>query len=148
MNIQNWFPLGLIGLISLQSKGLSKVFANTTIQKHQFSGTQSSLWGGRNHIPSGHWQCCGWGMAFKLGTEGQVHAVRYRWRLGQGLSEIYEQRHWGQTRQRNKTQENNDTGRKAIMICRRTASVLREKVTSGARRSPDMSHRQWWRRMG
>ena len=148
MNIQNWFPFGLTGLISLQSKGLSKVFSNTTIQKPQFSGAQPSLWGGRNHVPSGHWQCCGWGMAFKLGTEGQVHAVRYRWRLGQGLCEIHEQRHWGQTRQRNKNQENNDTGRKAIMIYRRTTSVLQEKVTSGVRRSPDMSHWQWSRRMG
>ena len=42
MNIQNWFPLGLIGLISLQSKGLSRVFSNTTVQKHQFFGTQLS----------------------------------------------------------------------------------------------------------
>ena len=44
MNIQHWFPLGLIGLISLQSKGLSRVFSNTTVQKHQFCGSQSSLW--------------------------------------------------------------------------------------------------------
>ena len=45
MNIQNWFPLGLTGLISLQSKGLSRrVFSNTTVQKHQLSGAQSSLW--------------------------------------------------------------------------------------------------------
>ena len=36
MNIQNWFPLGLIGLISLQSKGLSRVFSHTIVQKHQF----------------------------------------------------------------------------------------------------------------
>ena len=36
MNIQDLFPLGLIGLISLQSKGVSKVFSNTTVQKHQF----------------------------------------------------------------------------------------------------------------
>ena len=36
MNIQDWFPLGLIGWISLQSKGLSRVFSNTTVQKHQF----------------------------------------------------------------------------------------------------------------
>ena len=36
MNIQDWFPLGLIGLISLQSKGLSRVFSNTTVWKHQF----------------------------------------------------------------------------------------------------------------
>ena len=36
MNIQDWFPLGWTGLISLQSKGLSRVFSNTTVQKHQF----------------------------------------------------------------------------------------------------------------
>ena len=44
MNIQDWFPLGLTGLISLKSKGLSRVFSNTTVQKHQLFGTQSSLW--------------------------------------------------------------------------------------------------------
>ena len=43
MNIQDWFPLGLIGLMSFQSKGVSKVFSNTTIQKHQFFGAQLSL---------------------------------------------------------------------------------------------------------
>ena len=42
MNIQDWFPLGLTGLISLQSKGLSRVFSNTTDQKHQFFGTELS----------------------------------------------------------------------------------------------------------
>ena len=36
MNIQGWFPLGLTGLISLQSKGTSRVFSRTTVQKHQF----------------------------------------------------------------------------------------------------------------
>ena len=36
VNIQGWFPLGLTGLISLQSKGLSRVFSNTAVQKHQF----------------------------------------------------------------------------------------------------------------
>ena len=40
MNIQGWFPLGLIGLISLLSKRLSRVFSSTTIWKHQFSGVQ------------------------------------------------------------------------------------------------------------
>ena len=40
MNIQDWFSLGLTGLISLQPKGLSKVFSNTTVQKHQFFGAQ------------------------------------------------------------------------------------------------------------
>ena len=44
MNIQDWFPLGLSGWISLQSKGLSRVFSNTMVQKHQFFGTQLSLW--------------------------------------------------------------------------------------------------------
>ena len=44
INIQNWFPLGLTGLISLQSKGLSRVFSNLTFQRHQFFGAQLSLW--------------------------------------------------------------------------------------------------------
>ena len=43
MNIQDWFPLGWTGCISLQSKGLSRVFSNTTCQKHQFFSTQLSL---------------------------------------------------------------------------------------------------------
>ena len=44
MNIQDWFPLGWTGWISLQSKELSRVFSNTTVQKHQFFGAQLSLW--------------------------------------------------------------------------------------------------------
>ena len=43
MNAQEWFPLGLTGLISLQSKGLSRVFSNTTVQKDQFFSAQLSL---------------------------------------------------------------------------------------------------------
>ena len=43
MNIQDWFPLGLTGLTSLQSMRPSRVFSNTTVQKHQFFGTQLSL---------------------------------------------------------------------------------------------------------
>ena len=43
MNIQDWFPLGWTGWISLQSKGLSRVFSNTTIQKHQFFVAQLPL---------------------------------------------------------------------------------------------------------
>ena len=43
MNIQDWFPLGRTGWISLQSKGLSRVFSSTTAQKHQFFSTQLSL---------------------------------------------------------------------------------------------------------
>ena len=42
-NTQDWFPLGLPGWISLQSKGLSRVFSNTKVQKHQFFGVQLSL---------------------------------------------------------------------------------------------------------
>ena len=49
INIQDWVSLGLTCLISLQSKGLSRVFSNTTVQKHQFFGTQPSLWS-NSHI--------------------------------------------------------------------------------------------------
>ena len=45
----DWFPLGLIDLNSMQSKGLSRVFSNTTIQKHQFFSIQLSLWS-NSHI--------------------------------------------------------------------------------------------------
>ena len=48
MNIQDWLPLGLTCLISLQSKGLSRVFSSTTVWKHQFFGALPSLW------PSSH----------------------------------------------------------------------------------------------
>ena len=43
-NIQDWFPLGWTGWSSLQSKGPSRVFSNTTVQKHQFFSAQPSLW--------------------------------------------------------------------------------------------------------
>ena len=49
MSIQSWFPSGLTGLISLQSKGLSRVFSSTTIQKHQLFGIQPSSWS-NSHI--------------------------------------------------------------------------------------------------
>ena len=49
MNIQDWFPLGLTGWISLQSKGLSRVFSDTKFQKQQFLGAQLSLWS-NSHI--------------------------------------------------------------------------------------------------
>ena len=48
MNIQDRFPLRLTGWISLQSKGLSRVFSNTTVQKHQIFGAQISLWSNSN----------------------------------------------------------------------------------------------------
>ena len=49
MKIQDWFSLEWTCLISLQSKGLSRVFSNTTVQKHQFFGAQPSLWS-KSHI--------------------------------------------------------------------------------------------------
>ena len=52
MNIQDWFPLGWTSWISLQSKGLSRVFSNITGQKHQFFSTQPSFWS-NSHIHTG-----------------------------------------------------------------------------------------------
>ena len=49
MNFQGWFPLGWTGLISLLSKGLSRVYSNTTVWKHQAFGAQLSLWS-NSHI--------------------------------------------------------------------------------------------------
>ena len=49
MNIQDWSPLGWTGLISLQSKGLSRVFPNPIVQKHQLFSAQLSLWS-NSHI--------------------------------------------------------------------------------------------------
>ena len=51
VNIQDWFSFRLTGLISLQSKGLSRVFSNTTVQKHQFFSAQPFLWS-NSHIHS------------------------------------------------------------------------------------------------
>ena len=50
MKIQDWFPLGWTGWIFLQSKGLSRVFSSTTIQKHLFFGTQPSLWSSSHYL--------------------------------------------------------------------------------------------------
>ena len=61
MNIQGWFPLGLTGLISLQYKGLSKVFSHTTVQKHQFFNAQLSLWS-NSHIIHDYWKHHGFTM--------------------------------------------------------------------------------------
>ena len=51
MNIQGWLPLGWTGWVSLQSKGLSRVFSTTTVQKHQFFGAQLSLWSNSHSSP-------------------------------------------------------------------------------------------------
>ena len=50
MDIQDWFPLGLTGLIFLQSKGLSRVVFNSIVQKHQFFSAQLSLWSNSPHL--------------------------------------------------------------------------------------------------
>ena len=55
MNIQDWFPLGLAGLISSLSKGLSRVFSNTTVQKHQYFGAQPSSWSTFQIVPD-YWK--------------------------------------------------------------------------------------------
>ena len=79
MKVQGWFPSGLTGLISLLSKRLSRVFSGTTIQKHQFFGTQPSLWS-NSHIHTWRlekpqfwlyrlWQ---WGHGFKILTENHI----------------------------------------------------------------------------
>ena len=54
-NIKGWFPLGLTGLISLLSKGLSRVFSSTTVRKHQFFGAQPYLWS-ISHIIYEYWK--------------------------------------------------------------------------------------------
>ena len=54
MNIQDGFPLGGTGWISLQSKGLSRVFSNIAFQKHQFFGAQPSLWSNSHMTLSKH----------------------------------------------------------------------------------------------
>ena len=67
MNIQGWFPLGLTGLISLLSKGLSRIFSSTTVQKHQFFDAQLSFRGdiktrdkqAAKERPSQNFQGCG-----------------------------------------------------------------------------------------
>ena len=55
MNMQGWFPLGLTSLISLQFKGLSRVFFSTTVQKNQFFGTQPVLLS-NFHICDDYWK--------------------------------------------------------------------------------------------
>ena len=64
MNIQDWFPLGWTGLISFQSKGLSRVFSSTTVQKHQFCSTQPFLWS-NSHIQA-QWPCINTYLSFLL----------------------------------------------------------------------------------
>ena len=50
LNIQDWFPLGMTGLISLQCKGLPRVFSSIMVQKHQFFSNQPSSWFSSQHL--------------------------------------------------------------------------------------------------
>ena len=70
MNIQDWFPLGLTGWISLQSKGLPRVFSNTKVQKCLFFGIQLSLWS-NSHIQT-------WLLEKKNPDAGKVEGKRRR----------------------------------------------------------------------
>ena len=63
MNIQDWFPLGWTGWIYLQSKGLSRVFSNTMVQKHQFFGTQLSSCSNFQPIALNRWTFVGKAMS-------------------------------------------------------------------------------------
>ena len=75
MNIQGWFPLLLTGSISLLSKGLSRVFSNTTVRKHQFFGTQPSLWT-NSHIVHDYWKNHSFDYT-DLCQQGNVSAFKY-----------------------------------------------------------------------
>ena len=68
VNIHCWFPLGLTSLISLQSKGLSRVFSNTTVWKHQFFGALPSLLTYLLAMPCGVWD-------LSSPTRGQIHTL-------------------------------------------------------------------------
>ena len=74
MNIQGWFPLELTGLISFQSKGLSRVFfSSTVIQKYQFFSFQPSLWF-NSHIHS-------WLLEKNIALTIAFHVVKVKWHL-------------------------------------------------------------------
>ena len=75
MNIQDWFPLWLTSWISLQSKGLSRIFSTTTVQKHQFFDTQLSLWSS-SHIHT--WM-----------TIGKTIALTRRTFVGRAMSLVF-----------------------------------------------------------
>ena len=75
MNIQDWSPLGWAGWISLQSKGLSRVFSNTTVQKHQFFGAQPYLW------PNSH--------IYPYMTTGKAIALTIWTFVGKGMSLLF-----------------------------------------------------------
>ena len=77
VNIQGWFPLGWTGWISLQSKRLSRIFSNTTVQKHQFFGAQPSLWFS-SHMQPSLWSSSDTTMSWFYMTTGKTIALT-RW---------------------------------------------------------------------
>ena len=77
MNILGWFPLGLTGWISLQSRGLARVFSNTTVQKHSFFGTQPSLWP-YSHIHTDTGKTTVWTIRTFVSMKPTEHLLRYK----------------------------------------------------------------------
>jgi len=78
MYIQGRFPLGLTGLVSLQSKGLSRVFSNTTVQKHQFFGIQPSLWSSSHIHTLLLIHCLGWSqVSFQRASVFEFHGCSH-----------------------------------------------------------------------
>ena len=84
VNIQGLFPLGLMGLISLLSKGLSRVFSNSTVQKHQFFGTQLSLQS-NSHIHTDYWKSRSFDQ-MDLCWQSNVSAFEYAIQVGHNFS--------------------------------------------------------------
>ena len=77
MNIKDWFPVRLTGLISLHSKGLSRVFSNTTVQKHQFFSAQLSLWSNSQEFLV--FCCCFFLRSHELQGLGNLFQKERRW---------------------------------------------------------------------
>ena len=77
MNIKGSFLPGLTGWISLQSKGLSRVFSNTTVQKHSFFGTQPSLWP-YSHIHTDTGKTTVWTIRTFVSMKPTEHLLRYK----------------------------------------------------------------------
>ena len=111
MNIKGWFPLGWTGLMSLQSKGLSRVFSSTTNRRHQLFGAQPSL-RSNSHIHTWSLRMCPcmlsrfshvqlfvalWTIRSPLGSS--VHGIFQAWILVWVAtpSSRVSSRHWGQT---------------------------------------------------
>ena len=99
VNIQGWFPLGMTGLISSQSKGLARVFSSTTVQKPQFFGAQLSLWSNSHictcslaYLPENSGPWAEWGV---LAVPHQLKAFVLDETVLQGTGRALCLHHWG-----------------------------------------------------